>query len=301
MNPPLTALLPEEGLVLGAAASIASTPSSRKGQGLSTGDNTATVRKFADWLGEASPETSTTPQQPANLGATHQQNLLALLAQDEQRLQAQRLRQQNNTAATEANQPTPTADDTAEATSQAEPTESSKATSNTKPPVADSVKEATLPNTDAAAWLAAMHNRPLHQAEALPGFSLQQALSSNALALAEGVGGGSSLAGQKLLSAQLERWLNSSLNTGAPIRIHVDKTMSLVLRLKQGQVHADFLQQQGEANAAAKLGQLQTQLDELKQRLANQRLPVGQSTAKGHSGGGQHPPSQQQQHPSNQT
>jgi hypothetical protein len=214
------------------------------------------------WLGEVQPETVAEAPITTNQGLTHQQDLAALLLQDEQRHQAQRLAKNNANQATDLNtistlSDNSTDDDTTDA-SDASSASKSKPTTHT----ADSVKEATSSLTpDATAWLAAISNRPAHQAEALPGFTLQQALGTDALSLAESI----------------------------------DKTMSLVLRLKQGQVHADFLQQQGQADSAAKLGQLQTQLDELKQRLANQRLPVGQFVAKGHRGGqGQHQPPPQQ-------
>ena len=288
-TPPATT--PTHGVVLGGAAQLSQTSASR-----GAGDNTATVRSFMAWLGEVQPETVAEAPITTNQGLTHQQDLAALLLQDEQRHQAQRLAKNNANQATDLNtistlSDNSTDDDTTDA-SDASSASKSKPTTHT----ADSVKEATSSLTpDATAWLAAISNRPAHQAEALPSFTLQQALGTDALSLAESIDGGSSLAGQKLLSAQLERWLNGSLHTGAPVRIHIDKTMSLVLRLKQGQVHADFLQQQGQADSAAKLGQLQTQLDELKQRLANQRLPVGQFVAKGHRGGqGQHQPPPQQ-------
>lgn len=282
-----------QGTVVGGAAQFTPNAStSRSG----ASDSTATVRSFIAWLGETLPEAVAEAPSTANQGLTHQQDLAALLLQDEQRNQAQRLAKNNAKQATDLNtistlsDSAPTSDDSS--VDEAERTTASKSKATT--PTADSVKEASASLTpDATAWLAAISNRPAHQADALPGFTLQQALGTDALSLAESVDGGSSLAGQKLLSAQLERWLNGSLHTGAPVRIHLDKTMSLVLRLKQGQVHADFLQQQGQADSAAKLGQLQTQLDELKQRLANQRLPVGQLSAKGHRGGqGQHQPPQ---------
>ena len=77
------------------------------------------------------------------------------------------------------------------------------------------------------------------------------------------------------LSARMVQWLEHSGRKGQPIRVTVDETLSLVLRISQGKVRAEFISAQGQHMAG-----LQAQVSALYQQLQQQKLPVANFIAR---------------------
>jgi hypothetical protein len=77
------------------------------------------------------------------------------------------------------------------------------------------------------------------------------------------------------LSARMVQWLEHSGRKGQPIRVTVDETLSLVLRISQGKVRAEFISAQGQHMAG-----LQAQVSALYQQLQQQKLPVASFSAR---------------------
>jgi hypothetical protein len=107
-----------------------------------------------------------------------------------------------------------------------------------------------------------------------PSIQVAQAWVNEATAQAtEGLSGSGGVAAG--LSGQMERLLRWSAASGKSVRVVIDDSLAVILRIRQGRVSADFMPHGVQsAEVASRLAAMQNQLDELKQRLAAQNLPV---------------------------
>ncbi len=72
------------------------------------------------------------------------------------------------------------------------------------------------------------------------------------------------------ISGKLSELIEKGHATGRPIRVEVDENSSLILRIRNGRVSADFI-----SNDRAAAFYIKQQLDELRQRMSSKNLPVG--------------------------
>lgn len=77
------------------------------------------------------------------------------------------------------------------------------------------------------------------------------------------------------VSEQLDALIQQGYKTGRPIRVELNDKTSLVLKIKNGQVSAEFVSSDRAASMA-----MQQQLDELRNRMSAKNLPVGTLDAK---------------------
>jgi hypothetical protein len=72
------------------------------------------------------------------------------------------------------------------------------------------------------------------------------------------------------LSPKLTELIEKGYKTGRPIRVELDPNSALVLKIRNGQVSAEFV-----SNDKAAVFVMQQELDELRNRMAARNLPVG--------------------------
>lgn len=80
------------------------------------------------------------------------------------------------------------------------------------------------------------------------------------------------------VSKPLADLIEKGMKTGRPIRVELDRHSSVVLKIKNGQVSAEFL-----SNDQAAALYIKQELDELRSRLAAKNLPVGTLEYRGQS------------------
>ncbi|MDX2085513.1 MAG: flagellar hook-length control protein FliK [Candidatus Melainabacteria bacterium] len=152
----------------------------------------------------------------------------------------------------------------------AAPTADDATVSSDTPPLSLTTEDLNPLDEKLLRWLLNPSGEALGQVPPPVQMMLQQVVSSVADSAEEGAQ--AARLARLAFSEKFSATLKEAYRTGQPIRVDLDGRSAVVLRLHRGKVSAEFV-----GGSAAQYS-LQSQLDELKQRLSAKNLPVGDLT-----------------------